>query len=154
MFLIASEPKYNPLVVNRLHTLTAKYKYQTMKNEVWMRQAIRKAKWGMKRGQTPFGACLVRKGRVIACVSNVVWKTTDITAHAEIYAIRTACKRLKTVDLSECTLYSTCEPCPMCFSACHWAGIKTVYYGVGIRDANKIGFNELSIGNKKMGGYA
>jgi len=116
----------------------------------FMRLAINKAKEGIKKGQTPFGACIVRNNKVIVCAHNVVWKTTDITAHAEINAIRLACKKLKSVDLSGCTIYSTCEPCPMCFSACHWARLSRIVFGAGIKDARCFGFHELSISNQKM----
>ncbi len=115
-----------------------------------MRLAIKKAQGGIKKGQTPFGACIVKSGKVIACSHNIVWKSGDITAHAELCAIRLACKKLKTIDLSACTIYSTCEPCPMCFSACHWAGIRRIVFGCGIRVAGDFGFNELSISNLKM----
>jgi len=116
----------------------------------FMRLAIAKANAGILRGQTPFGACIVKDGRVVSCEHNVVWKTCDITAHAEIQAIRVACRKLKTVDLSGCVIYSTCEPCPMCFSACHWARISKVVYGTSIADAKRAGFNELAISNTKM----
>lgn len=119
-----------------------------------MRKAIRKALEGVRKNQTPFGACIVKNARVIACAHNRVWKSTDITAHAEITAIREACRKLKTIDLSDCVLYSTCEPCPMCFSACHWAKIKTVIYGCTIQDAARSGFHELFVSNrllKRMG---
>ncbi len=112
--------------------------------------AIQKCLEGIKKGQSPFGACIVRAGRVISCVHNVVWKTTDITAHAEVTAIREACKKLKTIDLSGCVLYSTCEPCPMCFSAIHWAKIDTIYFGARIQDAQSLGFAELTISNRRM----
>ena len=115
-----------------------------------MKLAIDKAKEGIKSGQAPFGACIVREGEVITCAHNVVWQNMDITAHAEINAIRYACRKLNAVDLSECIIYSTCEPCPMCFSACHWAKISGVVYGVNIEDAQKIGFSELAISNNEM----
>lgn len=115
-----------------------------------MRMAIVKAKEGMKKGQTPFGACIVKDNKVISCEHNVVWKTCDITAHAEIHAIREACKKLKTIDLSGCVIYSTCEPCPLCFSACHWAKISQIVYGATIEDAQKAGFNELTISDIQM----
>ncbi|MDD5019635.1 MAG: nucleoside deaminase [Candidatus Omnitrophica bacterium] len=121
----------------------------------FMRLAIGKARDGVRRGQTPFGACIVRAGRVVALSHNRVWKNTDITAHAEICAIREACRRLKTVELSGCIIYSTCEPCPMCFSACHWANISKIVYGARIADAKKLGFDELTVSNaamKRMGG--
>jgi len=120
----------------------------------FMRLAIKKAREGIKKGQTPFGACIVKSGKVIACSHNIVWSNCDITAHAEIDAIRRACKKLKTIDLSGCIIYSTCEPCPMCFSACHWAGIRRIVFGCGIKDAEDFGFNELSISNLKMKGLA
>ncbi|HPB68111.1 MAG TPA: nucleoside deaminase [Candidatus Omnitrophota bacterium] len=116
----------------------------------FMRRAIQRAREGLQSGQTPFGACIVRKGRIVSCEHNGVWKGTDITAHAEICAIRLACKNLRTIDLSECVIYSTCEPCPMCFSACHWARIPVIYFGARIRDAQKIGFNELTVSNRQM----
>jgi tRNA(Arg) A34 adenosine deaminase TadA len=121
----------------------------------FMRLAIHQAKIGVLRGQTPFGACIVKAGRVVALCHNQVWKTTDITAHAEVSAIRQACRFLKKIDLSGCIIYSTCEPCPMCFSACHWANISKIVYGARIADAKKLGFDELTVSNavmKKRGG--
>ena len=119
-------------------------------DENFMRQAITKARKGMCKGQTPFGACVVKDGQVLCCEHNVVWNTTDITAHAEVHAIRKACRKLGSIDLSGCVIYSTCEPCPMCFSACHWARISTVVFGAGIADARRAGFNELEISNRVM----
>jgi tRNA(Arg) A34 adenosine deaminase TadA len=116
----------------------------------FMKLAIEKAKEGILIGQTPFGACIVKDRDIISCAHNVVWNTTDITAHAEVHAIRLACDKLKTIDLSGCHIYSTCEPCPMCFSAIHWAGINTIFYGASIEDAKVSGFNELSISNQEM----
>ncbi len=112
-----------------------------------MRLAIATAREGVAAGQTPFGACLVKADRVIACTHNVVWASLDITAHAEVQTIRTACAALKTIDLSGCTLYSTCEPCPMCFSAAHWARLARIVYGAEIADARRAGFHELTISN-------
>jgi guanine deaminase len=126
------------------------YIIRPMNDKDFMLLAIKKAREGMKKGQTPFGACIVKNGKVVALSHNVVWKTTDITAHAEVTAIRAACKKLKTVNLSGCIIYSTCEPCPMCFSAIHWARIEKIYYGTNITDAKKIGFSELKISNIKM----
>ena len=79
-------------------------------DELFMRAAIAKARQGIKRGQTPFGACVVKNNKVISCEHNLVWRNNDITAHAEIVAIRYACRKLKTINLSGCMLYSTCEP--------------------------------------------
>lgn len=119
-------------------------------DEQFMRLAIRKAREGIERGQTPFGACIVKDGVVLSCAHNVVWETMDITAHAEVHAIRKACERGGTIDLSGCVIYSTCEPCPMCFAACHWAKISTIVYGARIEDAQRAGFNELVITNRQM----
>lgn len=115
-----------------------------------MRLAIGAARAGIEAGQTPFGACIAKDGNVIACEHNIVWQATDITAHAEIHAIRTACAVMKTIDLSGCVIYSTCEPCPMCFSAIHWARIDCIYFGAAIADARAAGFHELAIPNKHM----
>lgn len=126
---------------------------QHMKNTPvlrFMRLAIRKAKEGIEKGQTPFGACIVRKGKVVSCAHNIVWRSTDITAHAEVNAIRQACRKLKTIDLSGCVIYTTCEPCPMCLSACHWARISAIVFGASIADAKKAGFNELTIAATTM----
>ena len=119
-----------------------------------MQKAIEKTREGIRSGQSPFGACIVKDDRIVACTHNTVWKDTDSTAHAEINCIQAACKKLRTIDLSGCTIYSTTEPCPMCFSAIHWAKIDTIVYGASIADAKKAGFNELSISNtelKKLG---
>ena len=127
-----------------------------MQDETFMRLAIEKAREGVRGGQTPFGACIVSPdGRVLACDHNVVWHTTDITAHGEINAIRAACRALGSIDLSGCTIYSTTEPCPMCFSAIHWARISRIVYGASIADAQAAGFNELAIATivmKETGG--
>ena len=119
-------------------------------DELFMRLAIRKAMQGVEKGQTPFGVCITKEGAVVSCVHNIVWESMDITAHAEIHGIREACKKLNTVDLSGCVIYSTCEPCPMCFSACHWARISKIIYGTHIEDARKLGFSELIISNREM----
>lgn len=119
-------------------------------DERFMRRAVEAARRGIEDGQTPFGACVVRDGEVVACEHNVVWATTDITAHAEVHAIRRACRELGTVDLSGCEIYTTCEPCPMCFAACHWARLDRIVSGARIADAREAGFNELGIPNREM----
>lgn len=119
-------------------------------NEKFMRLAIEKAREGIKAGQTPFGACIVKDDKVICTEHNVVWDTTDITAHGEVNAIRVACKKMDAIDLTGCQIYSTCEPCPMCFSAIHWAKIDTIIFGASIQDAADAGFNELYINNQQM----
>lgn len=116
----------------------------------FMRLAVAMALEGISKGQAPFGACIVRKNKVIACSHNLVWKSNNITAHAEMAAIGSACKALKSMDLSGCTIYSTCEPCPMCFSACHWARISRIVFGCAIKDAKNFGFNEMAVSNLKL----
>ena len=91
----------------------------------------------------PFGAVIVDKaGNIIAKGNNMVLANNDPTAHAEVTVIREACKKLETYDLSGCTLYTSCEPCPMCLSAIIWANIKEVYYACTREDAGKIGFRD------------
>ena len=121
----------------------------------FMRLAIGQARAGIAAGQTPFGACIVRGGNVVALAHNRVWADTDITAHAEVAAIRLACRKTAAIDLSGCVIYSTTEPCPMCFSACHWARIDRIVYGAAIADARAAGFNELAVSDedlKRLGG--
>lgn len=91
----------------------------------------------------PFGAIITNKeGNIIANGNNKVLKNNDPTAHAEVVAIREACKKLNTYDLSDYILYTSCEPCPMCLSAIIWANIKEVYYGCTKEDAGEIGFRD------------
>ncbi|MEA3353496.1 MAG: nucleoside deaminase [Campylobacterota bacterium] len=120
------------------------------KDKEFMDKAISVAKEGIKAGQTPFGSVIVKDNKVVVSSHNSVWADTDITAHAEITAIRECCKVLETIDLSDCEIYTTCEPCPMCFSAIHWGRFKRVIYGASIGDAKDVGFNELDICNSDM----
>ena len=90
----------------------------------------------------PFGAAIVKDGKIIAKGHNEVLKNNDPTCHAEVQAIRAACRILKTYDLSGCELYTSCYPCPMCLAAAIWANIKTVYYGNTAEDAAAIGFRD------------
>ena len=90
----------------------------------------------------PFGACIVKDGKIIGKGSNQVIKNNDPTAHAEIIAIREACKNINSYDLSGCQLYTSCYPCPMCLSAIIWSNIKEVYYGNTKEDAANIGFRD------------
>jgi len=115
-----------------------------------MKLAIKEAEKNFKTlDGGPFGSCIVRGGKVIAVARNTVLKN-DATCHAEMNAIRAASKKLKSYDLSGCTIYSTTEPCTMCFSAIHWARIERIIYGTSIDDAARVGFNELRIDNKTM----
>ncbi len=90
----------------------------------------------------PFGACVVKNGKIVGKGSNHVLRNNDPTAHAEIVAIREACHNLGSYDLSDCELYASCYPCPMCLAAIVWANIKTVYYGNTKEDAARIGFRD------------
>lgn len=90
----------------------------------------------------PFGACIVKDGKIIGKGNNHVIKNNDPTAHAEIEAIRDACKNINSYDLSNCELYTSCYPCPMCLSAIIWSNIKKVYYGNTKEDAESIGFRD------------
>ncbi len=115
-----------------------------------MSSAIASAREGVQAGQSPFGACIVRDGEIICTSHNRVWELTDPSAHAEVQAIRQACGLGDTIDLAGCTIYSTCEPCPMCFATIHWAKIAKIVYGASIADARKAGFGELEISNEQM----
>ena len=109
----------------------------------FMREAIRISIQKMRANHGgPFGAVVVRGGRIVGRGWNHVTSTNDPTAHAEITAIRDACQKLKTFQLEDCDLYTSCEPCPMCLSAIYWARLKSVYYGNTRKDAAKIEFDD------------
>lgn len=114
-----------------------------MSDEQWMRQAIDVCIKGIDAGQAPFAAVIVQGGRLICVTHNTVLRDTDPTAHAEINAIRQAAKILATIALHGCEMFTTCEPCPMCLSALHWAKFDRVVYGADIADAAAAGFSEL-----------
>lgn len=108
-----------------------------------MQKAIEEALNGIEhRDGGPFGAVIVQNGKIIAAGHNRVISSHDPTAHAEIVAIRSAADKLGRFDLSDCELYTTCEPCPMCYSAAHWAKIKKIVYGATRQDAADIGFDD------------
>lgn len=112
----------------------------------FMKLALDEAYKGMRAEDGgPFGAAIVKDGKIIAIGHNEVIKTNDPTAHAEIVAIRKATKLLGRFDLSDCEIYSSCEPCPMCFSAIHWAKMKTLYFAANRYDAAAIGFDDQYI---------
>ena len=121
-----------------------------MDDDLYMRAAIDAARRGIRDGQSPFGAVIVRAGRVLATDRNTVWLDRDSTAHAEINAVRAAQRRVGRPDLSDAVLYSTCEPCPMCLAAIHWAKIARVVFGATIADASAAGFSEMPIPAAKM----
>ena len=116
----------------------------------FMRQAIDKAREGIAAGQSPFGSVIVKDGEVVASTHNTVWRDTDPTAHAEVNCLRQAAQALKTIDLKGCTLYSTCEPCPMCLAAIHWAKVDRVVFGATIDDAAAAGFCELHVAAESL----
>ena len=121
-----------------------------MENSRWMDEAIAEARAGISAGQSPFGAVIVRGDRVIARGHNHVWAWTDPTAHAKVVCIRHAAKAIGAIRLSGCTMYTTCEPCPMCASAIHWSGLDEVVWGATIGDAARAGFNELKLAANEL----
>jgi len=116
-----------------------------MTHEHWMQLAINAAREGIAKGQSPFGAVVVRNGVVVAAGHNEVWKRTDPTAHAEVVCIQNAARAVAGIDLGGCTMYTTTEPCPMCASAIHWSKLDAVYFGATIADAQDAGFSELTL---------
>ena len=105
-----------------------------------MREAIRLANESVKRGGGPFGAVIVKDGEIVAKSANSVTIDNDPTAHAEVNTIRKASRRLGTFDLSGCTIYTSCEPCPMCLGAIYWSHIDHIFYGNTRKDAASIDF--------------
>jgi Cytosine/adenosine deaminases len=121
----------------------------TLQHEDYMNLAFETAFNGVRNNVGgPFGAVVVLDGKVIGKGCNMVSSTSDPTAHAEIVAIREACRNLQTFNLNNAVLYATCEPCPMCLSAIYWAGITSVYYCSTRKDAENIGFNDNFIYNE------
>ena len=114
-------------------------------NKIAMEKAIEESKVNLKNNYKnggPFGAVIVRNGEIISTAHNTVLESKDATAHAEVNAIRIASEKLNTHDLSDCTIYTSAEPCPMCLSAIIWANIKDVYYANTKNDADSIGFRD------------
>ena len=125
-------------------------------NHKYMLKAIKMAEDNFISGKGgPFGATIVRDSKIIAVAGNCVTTTNDPTAHAEVVAIREACKTLETFDLSGCEIYASCEPCPMCLGAIMWARIDKLYYGADRNDAASVGFDdelfytELALSNEQ-----
>jgi len=116
----------------------------------FMRKAIELSIIGSQYGvgQGPFGAVVVKDGKIVGQGHNKVVATNDPTAHAEVVAIRDACKNLGTFELSDCEIYTSCEPCPMCLSAIYWARIEKIYYGNTRDDAAAIGFDDAFLYNE------
>lgn len=114
-------------------------------HEKFMRKAISLSIQNIERGGGPFGAVIVKDGRIVATGVNRVTAVNDPTAHAEISAIRKAAKKLGTFSLEGCTLYTSCEPCPMCLGAVYWAHFECLFYANTKSDAKKIGFDDSFI---------
>lgn len=111
--------------------------------ESFMREACRLAEESVRDGRGgPFGCVVVRRGEIVGRGQNRVTSAQDPTAHAEVVAIREACRKLGTFKLDECELYTSCEPCPMCLAAIYWARLKAVHYGNTRGDAAAIGFDD------------
>lgn len=110
-----------------------------------MQLAIEKAREGIARGQTPFGCAIARGGEILAVEHNVVFASTDVTAHAEITALRAACAHAGQVLLEGAQVATTCEPCPMCMGALLWARVDTIWFGASIGDAASAGFHEIQL---------
>lgn len=125
----------------------------------YMLKAIEQARLGIHNGDGgPFGACIVKDGEIIGLGHNTVLKDNDPTRHGEMNAIKDACNKLNSYDLSNCELYTTGEPCTMCLCACMWANISHIYYACSIEDNEKIGFrdnkfDELLGGRDKVKDY-
>jgi len=114
-------------------------------SDQFMRRAIALALDNIRAGGGPFGCVIVKNGRIIAEGANCVTPTNDPTAHAEVVAIREACRALKNFQLEGCELYTTCEPCPMCLGAIYWARPSRVFYAAAAGDAAAAGFDDAFI---------
>ena len=111
-------------------------------NETFMHEAIRLARDSVARGGGPFGAVIVKRETSVGRGANCVTTTHDPTAHAEVVAIRDACRQLGTFQLAGCEIYASCEPCPMCFAAIYWARLDRIYYALTRQDAAAMGFDD------------
>ena len=116
-----------------------------MEHKDFMRRAIALAVENVAKGGGPFGAVIVKEGVVVATGVNRVTANNDPTAHAEVNAIREACTKLGTFDLSGCVLYTSCEPCPMCLGDIYWAHLDKIYYGANQHDAAEVNFDDSFI---------
>jgi len=115
------------------------------KHLTYIKEAVNLAAENIRNGGGPFGALIVKDDKIIARSTNTVTQANDPTAHAEVNAIREACRRLKTFHIEGCAIYSSCEPCPMCLSAIYWARISEVYYAATREDAAEGGFDDSLI---------
>ena len=113
-----------------------------MTKEELMRRAIELSENSVRNGGGPFGAVIAKDGEIIAEGNNKVTINNDPTAHAEVCAIRNACKILNTFELANCVIYTSCEPCPMCLGAIYWARLSKIFYANDRKDAAEIGFDD------------
>jgi tRNA(Arg) A34 adenosine deaminase TadA len=113
------------------------------RDATFMSLALEAARRAGLAGQPPVGACVVHAGRALATRANSVIADLDVTAHAEVAAIRAACRAERTISLADCEMYTTVEPCPMCLAACHYAGIRRVVYAASLEDMQAITGREL-----------
>ena len=142
------------MIWKKLKDRAHKNKSNFMPEARFMRLALAEAAKNLDSGAGgPFGACIVKNGELIAIARNTVLQAQDATCHAEINAIRAACQRLQSAHLTGCEIYSSTEPCPMCFSAIHWANLSRIIYSTRIQDVQRLGFNELTISNQRMRRY-
>ena len=151
--------KVSDIQSSSLKDCTSKLQQVAKAQSEFMQIAIQEAREGISNGDGgPFGTAIVRDGVLIASGHNHVLAYNDPTCHGEVDAIRKACKRLGTFDLTGCELYTTGEPCHMCLCACMWANISKIYYGCTIADNEIIGFRDNKFdqifgGRDKLGGY-
>ena len=118
----------------------------TKKQDFFINKAIKLAEENVKSGNGgPFGAVIVKNGEIIATGVNTVTTTNDPTAHAEVNAIRNACKELDSFQLDDCEIYSSCEPCPMCLGAIYWSRSKKLFFAADKNDAAEAGFDDSFI---------
>ncbi len=151
--------KVSDIQSSSLKDCTSKLQQVAEAQSEFMQIAIQEAREGISNGDGgPFGTAIVRDGVLIASGHNHVLAYNDPTCHGEVDAIRKACKRLGTFDLTGCELYTTGEPCHMCLCACMWANISKIYYGCTIADNEIIGFRDNKFdqifgGRDKLGDY-
>lgn len=116
----------------------------------FLEEAIKESALSVQTGSSPFGAVIVKEGKIIAKAHNMVVPNNDPTAHAEVMCIRKACQELGTFDLTGCHLYTSCEPCPMCLNAIKWANITQIFYAATRDDADAIGFRDRVFYNEDV----
>ena len=129
---------------NRIFAILSNSDFMDYKTK-FMRKAIALSIQNINKGGGPFGAVIVKDGKIVSTGVNRVTAHTDPTAHAEVNAIRKASKKLRTFDLAGCEIYTSCEPCPMCLGAVYWAHLDKMYYGNTKTDAKNIGFDDSFI---------